>query len=84
MRATPEHRAWLEAEIQRLVDQLKALGASQVILFGSLAREARYPNALEDVIPAEFYSDNDAGQAIAMAEAVMALVRQELDASPDN
>jgi len=44
--------------------------------------EARYPNALEDVIPAEFYSDNDAQQAIAMAEAVMALVRQELDARP--
>jgi len=38
MRATPKDRARLEAEIQRLVDQLKALGASQVILFGSLAR----------------------------------------------
>jgi HEPN domain-containing protein len=35
--------------------------------------EARYPNALEDVIPAEFYSERDAEQAIAMAEAVLAL-----------
>jgi HEPN domain-containing protein len=41
--------------------------------------EARYPNALEDVIPAEFYSDHDAQQAIAMVEAVMALVRQGLE-----
>jgi HEPN domain-containing protein len=35
--------------------------------------EARYPNALEDVIPAEFYSERDAEQAIEMAEAVKAL-----------
>ena len=35
--------------------------------------EARYPNALEDVIPAEFYSERDAEQTIAMAEAVLAL-----------
>jgi len=33
--------------------------------------EARYPNALEDVVPAEFYNDQDAKEAIAMAEAVM-------------
>ena len=36
--------------------------------------EARYPNALEDVIPAEFYSERDAEQAIGMAEAVIVLV----------
>ena len=36
--------------------------------------EARYPNALEDVIPAEFYNERDAEQAIGMAEAVIALV----------
>ena len=38
MKATPQDRARLEAEAQRLVEQLKALGAVQVILFGSLAR----------------------------------------------
>ena len=37
--------------------------------------EARYPNALEDVIPVEFYSERDAEQAIEMAEAVIGLVR---------
>ncbi len=36
--------------------------------------EARYPNALEDVIPAEFYNEQDAEQAIAMAEAVITTV----------
>jgi predicted nucleotidyltransferase len=38
MKASPQDRARLEVEIQRLVEQLKALGATQVILFGSLAR----------------------------------------------
>jgi HEPN domain-containing protein len=40
--------------------------------------EARYPNALEDVIPAEFYSDRDATQAIAMVEAVITMVEKHL------
>ena len=38
MKATSEDRARLEAEIERLLEQLKELGAVQVILFGSLAR----------------------------------------------
>jgi predicted nucleotidyltransferase len=38
MRVTTQDRARLQAETQRLVEQLKALGAVQVILFGSLAR----------------------------------------------
>ncbi len=38
MKVTAQDQARLEAEVQRLVDQLKALGAVQVILFGSLAR----------------------------------------------
>ena len=36
--------------------------------------EARYPNAIEDVIPAEFYSQQDADQAIAMAQTVITVV----------
>ena len=36
--------------------------------------EARYPNALEDVIPAEFYNQQDADQAIVMVEAVITTV----------
>jgi predicted nucleotidyltransferase len=38
MKASFQDRARLEAEIQRLVEQLKAMGATKVILFGSLAR----------------------------------------------
>ena len=38
MKASAEDRARLEAETQRLVEQLRTLGAVQVILFGSLAR----------------------------------------------
>lgn len=37
MRATAQDHARLEAETWRPVEQLKALGAVQVILFGSLA-----------------------------------------------
>lgn len=53
-------------EFTALKEQVKVLDYYYV--------EARYPNAIEDVIPAEFYSDNDARQAIAMAEAAIALV----------
>lgn len=38
MKAGSQDRARLEAEAQRLVEQLKAMGAVKVILFGSLAR----------------------------------------------
>lgn len=40
--------------------------------------EARYPNAIEDVIPAEFYHDADAAQAIAMTADVIEHVRGRL------
>lgn len=42
--------------------------------------EARYPNAIEDVIPAEFYNRKDATQAIAAASAALALVEKFLPA----
>ena len=38
MRATIKDRQRLEAEVQRIVEQMKSLGATRVILFGSLAR----------------------------------------------
>ena len=38
MRATPQDRQRLEAETKRLVEQMRNLGATKVILFGSLAR----------------------------------------------
>jgi len=38
MRATPQDRQRLEAEANRLVEQMRNLGATKVILFGSLAR----------------------------------------------
>ncbi len=39
MKATAHDRLRLEAAIQALVAQLRALGAVKIILFGSLARE---------------------------------------------
>ncbi|MDW8270093.1 MAG: nucleotidyltransferase domain-containing protein [Anaerolineae bacterium] len=38
MKATAADRARLEAEVQSLVAQLRAMGAVTIILFGSLAR----------------------------------------------
>ena len=38
MRATTQDKERLETETQHLVEQMKALGAVKVILFGSLAR----------------------------------------------
>ena len=38
MKVSTQDHARLKAETQRLVEQLKTLGAVQVILFGSLAR----------------------------------------------
>lgn len=40
--------------------------------------EARYPNALEDVIPAEFYNEQDAQQAIEMAKLVVSAVENRI------
>jgi len=39
MKATVQDRARLEQELARVVEQLKAMGAKQIVLFGSLARE---------------------------------------------
>ena len=38
MKATEKDRLRLETEISRLVEQMKNLGATKVVLFGSLAR----------------------------------------------
>lgn len=55
----------------------------QVKLLDFYYVEARYPNALEDVIPAEFFGDADASQAIAMAEAIIAQVGRLTNLTPD-
>jgi HEPN domain-containing protein len=41
--------------------------------------EARYLNAIEDVIPADFYNEKDAVSAIQMTEAVIKLVGRFLE-----
>ncbi len=41
--------------------------------------EASYPNALGGAIPAEFYSDRDAAEAIAMAKDVLETVGRRLE-----
>ena len=38
MKATAQDRVRLEQETARLVEQLKAMGAKKIVLFGSLAR----------------------------------------------
>jgi predicted nucleotidyltransferase len=38
MKAIAQDRARLEQETARLVEQLKAMGAKKIVLFGSLAR----------------------------------------------
>lgn len=40
--------------------------------------EARYPNALEDTIPAEFFTDRDSAEAIEMAALVVQTVKASL------
>jgi HEPN domain-containing protein len=57
----------------------------QVKLLDFYSLEGRYPNALEEVIPAEFSSDRDAEQAIAMARIVIEPVqaRMSLESGPD-
>jgi HEPN domain-containing protein len=50
----------------------------QVKLLDFYYVEARYPNALGAVIPAEFYSDRDAEQAIDMARMVIEAVQTRL------
>lgn len=56
----------------------------QVKLLDFYYVEARYPNALVDVIPAEFYSERDADQAIGMAGAVVRLVRTLIERDQQN
>ncbi len=40
--------------------------------------ENRYPNSIEDVIPAEFFSEDDAREAIKMADTAMKELRKKL------
>ncbi len=64
--------AQYETDFTTLKEQIKLLDFYYV--------EARYPNALEDVIPAEFYSQQDAQQAIDMVEAAITVVSKLLEA----
>lgn len=68
-----ELAAGYEAEFSTLRDQVKQLDFYYV--------EARYPNAIEDVIPAEFYGDQDASEAIEMAGLVISALRKYLKSS---
>jgi len=45
--------------------------------------EARYPNAIEDTIPAEFYNASDANLAVEMTEQVINIVRSLMDNTPE-
>lgn len=40
--------------------------------------EARYPNALEDVVPAEFFTERDARDAMEMAGLALSAVERRL------
>lgn len=65
-----EMAAQYDSDLASLKEQVKLLDFYYV--------EARYPNAMEDVIPAEFYSEGDADQAISMAQTVIASVSKHL------
>lgn len=41
--------------------------------------EARYPNALDDVIPAEYYIEKDADEAINMVKDIITAIRPYMD-----
>ncbi len=45
--------------------------------------EARYPNAIEDSIPAEYFGGTDAGTAIELAKTVLDAVKERLE-SPES
>ena len=75
----PEH-ARPQGSLSRMVGRLHPLapherppGIAQLV-------EARYPNALEEVTPAEFYSDRDAEQAIKMARVIAEAVQGRMGA----
>jgi len=59
-----------DAKFQQIQESVKQLDFYYV--------EARYPNALEEVIPAEFFNAADAAQAIAMASRVVEAVEARL------
>jgi HEPN domain-containing protein len=40
--------------------------------------EARYPNAIEDVIPADFFNEKDAQEAISLAQQTLDFLRKRL------
>jgi HEPN domain-containing protein len=63
------------AEIRSLKEQVELLDFYYV--------EARYPTAMEDVIPSEFYSEEDSTQAISMAEIVIRTVEKYFGSTSD-
>ncbi len=63
--------AQYDSDLASLKEQVKLLDFYYV--------EARYPNAMEDVIPAEFFSEGDADQAISMAQAVITSISRCLN-----
>ncbi len=65
-----EMAAQYDSDLAPLKEEVKLLDFYYV--------EARYPNAMEDVIPAEFYSEGDADQAISMAQAVITSISKYL------
>lgn len=65
--------AGYDAVFTELRDQVKQLDFYYV--------EARHPNALEDVIPAEFFTESDAREAMEMAGLVLSTVEGRLGAT---
>lgn len=55
MRASPHHYEHLLSEARRLADQLRALGAIRVVLFGSLVRGT--PSLFSDFDPLALFED---------------------------
>ncbi len=74
------HLCTLASKYDPTFDKLR----EQVKLLDFYYVEARYPNAIEDTIPAEFYSQADADQAVEMADRVINAISTFLEISPND
>lgn len=68
----------LEAMLAELGLQLAGVTSRALRELERLNIEARYPDALPDAVPAEYFTEDDARHAIAIAEAVVTAVRRLL------
>jgi len=72
------HAIFKLCEIAAQYDQSFSPLRDKIKLLDYFYVEARYPNAIEDVIPADFFNEKDAQEAISLANETLAFVREKL------